>query len=38
MEAIITTAIEWWETSVPTTWLLLLGLLISIHFLRKVFT
>lgn len=35
MEQLITFATEWWDKLVPTSWMLLLGLLISIHFLRK---
>ena len=35
MEQLISFATEWWNTLVPTSWMLLLGLLVSIHVLRK---
>lgn len=35
MDLLISTAIEFWETMAPTTWLLILGLLISFNFLKK---
>ncbi len=35
MEQLISIATAWWETLAPTSWMLLLGLLVSIHLLRK---
>jgi len=35
MDLLISSAIELWETTAPTTWFLLLGLLVSFNFLRK---
>ena len=36
MEALISIATEFWNALAPTTWFLLLGLLISLTFLKKV--
>ena len=35
MDLLISFASELWEATAPTTWLMLLGLLISLNFLRK---
>ena len=35
METLVIFARACWETLAPTTWLMLLGLLVSAHFLRK---
>ena len=35
MDLFISFAIEMWNTLPPTTWFLVLGLLISINFVRK---
>ena len=35
MESLISFATELWNTTPPTTWFFILGLLISFHFLRK---
>jgi len=36
MEALISIATEFWNALAPTTWFLVLGLLISLSFLKKV--
>ncbi len=36
MDFVISSAIGFWETLAPTTWLLLLGLLVSFNFLKKI--
>ncbi len=35
MDFLISVAVEMWNTLAPTTWLMLLGLLVSFNFLRK---
>ncbi len=35
MDLLISMANELWQTMAPTTWFLILGLLISINFLKK---
>ena len=35
MDLLIAVAVETWNELAPTTWMLVLGLLISIHMLRK---
>ena len=35
MDSLISMAIQIWETTPPTTWLLLLGVLISLNLLKK---
>jgi len=32
---LISFALEWWNTQVPTSWMLLLALLVSLQVLRK---
>jgi len=36
MEALISIATEFWNALAPTTWFLVLGLLVSLSFLKKV--
>ena len=36
MESLISIATEFWNALAPTTWFLVLGLLISLSFLKKV--
>lgn len=35
MEPLISVATEFWSALAPTTWILILGLLISLSFLKK---
>ncbi len=35
MDLLIAVAVEFWNTLAPTTWMMLLGLLVSFNFLRK---
>lgn len=36
MDILISVAAEFWNTIVPTTWFMVLGLLISFSFLKKI--
>jgi len=35
MDLLISAALEMWNTFAPTTWFMVLGVLISLHMLRK---
>ena len=36
MDLLVSSAFELWDVMAPTTWLLVLGLLIAFHLLKKV--